>query len=134
MRYTVNEKYLNVLMCANVGGGHPAALGTVAAQKHGYALGVSFCRESRFTSSLSNLGAVDMPVGMAEAVERFEFLLGPSHYNLVNCAVVSTGNQLLVSFSSTMIETDPQRAFFKELVRMGIPVRVESNTLYPEVD
>ena len=91
-----------------------------------------FVGESRFTSTVSNLGAVSMPAGMAEAVDRFEFLLGPSHYNPVNCAVVSTGNKLVVSFSSTMTETDPQRAFFKEMVRQGIPVRIESNNLYQE--
>ena len=136
MRYTVNEKYLNALMCANVGPERSILLrlAPLPLKNMVMRLVYHFVGESRFTSSLSNLGAVDMPVGMAEAVERFEFLLGPSHYNLVNCAVVSTGNQLLVSFSSTMIETAPQRAFFKELVRMGIPVRVESNTLYPEVD
>ena len=134
MRYTVNKKYLNALMCANVGPERNLLirLSPLPLKNLAMRLAYHFVGDSRFTSSLSNLGAVSMPEGMAEAVERFEFLLGPSYYNPVNCAVIGTGNQLVVSFSSTITETDLQRAFFKELVRLGIPVKIESNTLYPE--
>ena len=134
MRYTINEKYLNAMMCANVGPERNILMRLAPLSLKNTVMRVAyhFVGESRFTSTVSNLGAVSMPEGMAEAVERFEFLLGPSHYNPVNCAVISTGNQLLVSFSSTMSETDPQRAFFKEMVRLGIPVRVESNNIYQE--
>lgn len=134
MRYTINEKYLNAMMCANVSPEKnmlmrlaPLPFKTLVMR-----IAYHYVGESRFTSTVSNLGAASMPDGMAEAVERFEFLLGPSHYNPVNCAVISTGNRLLVSFSSTMSETDPQRAFFKELVRLGIPVKIESNNIYEE--
>lgn len=134
MRYTINEKYLNALMCANVGPERNILmrLAPLPLKNMVMRMAYHFVGESRFTSTVSNLGAVSMPAGMAEAVDRFEFLLGPSHYNPVNCAVVSTGNKLVVSFSSTMTETDPQRAFFKEMVRQGIPVRIESNNLYQE--
>ena len=134
MRYTVNEKYLNALMCANVGPERNIfmRLAPLPLKNMVMRIAYHFVGDSRFTSALSNLGAVSMPEGMAEAVERFEFVLGPSHYNPVNCAVISTGNQLVVSFTGTMSETDPQRAFFKELVRMGIPVRIESNNIYQE--
>jgi NRPS condensation-like uncharacterized protein len=129
MRYTINEKYLNATMCANVAPEKslllrisPLPIKTLAMR-----IVYSVTGESRFTSTLSNLGMVEMPEEMARRVERFEMLLGPSRYNPVNCSVISTGNQLVVQFGSTMEETDPQRAFFKHLVRLGIPVRVESN-------
>ena len=92
----------------------------------------SWTGESRFTSTVSNLGIVTLPDAMAEQVERLEFMLGPSRYNPVNCAVISTGNQIVIQFSATMEETDPQRAFFRHLVRLGIPVRVESNRKWEE--
>ena len=50
----------------------------------------------------------------------------------VNCAVISTNGQVVIQFSATMEETDPQRAFFRHLVRLGIPVRVESNRDWDE--
>ncbi len=134
MRYTVNEKYLNALMCANVGPERNLLLRLSPLPIKNLAMRLVYIMsgESRFTSTLSNLGAIDLPEGLKPYLERFEFLLGPSRYNPVNCAVISYNNQLVVNFTSTMMETDPQRAFFKQLIRLGIPVRVESNLAYEE--
>jgi NRPS condensation-like uncharacterized protein len=132
MRYTVNEKYLNALMCANVGPEKNMLLrlSPLFIKNLAMRLVYSMTGESRFTSTLSNLGVVRLPDSLETAVERFEFLLGPSRYNPVNCAVISSCDQLVVSFTSTINETDPQRAFFKQLIRLGIPVRIESNQVY----
>ncbi len=132
LRYTVHEKYLNALMCANV---QPEKnillrLSPLFLKNLVMRLVYSMTGESRFTSTLSNLGAIEMPEGLAAQIERLEFLLGPSRLNPVNCSVISAGNRMTIHFTSTMSETDPQRAFFKQLVRLGIPVRVESNSIY----
>ncbi|HBP37675.1 MAG TPA: hypothetical protein DD640_02840 [Clostridiales bacterium] len=134
LRYTVTEKYLNALMCANV---RPEKnmlmrLSPLILKNLVMRLVYAFTGESRFTSTLSNLGATQLPAGMTPHVERLEFLLGASHLNPVNCSVISTGSCLTVNFTGSMTETAPQRAFFKELVRLGVPVRVESNLTYGE--
>jgi NRPS condensation-like uncharacterized protein len=134
MRYTVNEKYLNAMMSANV---YPEnnmwlRLSPLFLKNMAMRLAYAFVGDSRFTSTLSNLGMADLPPVLAKYVERCEFLLGPSYEVGVNCAVVSTGGTMAITFSSTMEETEPQRAFFKQLVRLGIPVRIESNTVYEE--
>ncbi|MEA4889802.1 MAG: hypothetical protein VB070_10105 [Clostridiaceae bacterium] len=131
MRYTVNEKYLNALMCANVAPEKSMLLrlSPLPLKNLVMRLGYGLTGESRFTSTLSNLGIVKMPEAMSGQVERLEFLLGPSRYNPVNCSVISTGNNLVIQFSATMTETDPQRAFFKHLIRLGLPVKIESNQI-----
>jgi hypothetical protein len=93
-------------------------------------IGYSMAGDSRFTSTVSNLGIIRLPPEMAQEVERMEFLLGPSKFNPVSCSVISTGEQVVIQFSATMQETDPQRAFFKHLVQLGIPVKVESNQIW----
>lgn len=132
MRYTINEKYLNAMMCANVAPEKSMLLRLSPLPLKNLVMRLVYVLvgESRFTSTLSNLGAVKLPEAMAAHVDRLEFLLGPSRYNPVNCAVVSTGNKLTIQFSSTMAETDPQRAFFKHLVSLGLHVRIESNQIH----
>ena len=134
MRYTINEKYLNAMMCANVAPEKSLLLriSPLPIKNLAMRLVYTWTGESRFTSTVSNLGVVNLPPEMASHVERLEFMLGPSRYNPVNCAVISTNGQVVIQFSATMEETDPQRAFFRHLVRLGIPVRVESNRDWDE--
>ena len=131
MRYTVTEKYLNALMCANV---EPETnwlmrLTPLPLKILAMRLVYSWTGESRFTSSMSNLGATDMPKGFEESVDRIDFMIGPSRMNPVNCGIISCGDQLSITFTSTMAETDVERAFFKKLVSLGLHVRVLSNCL-----
>ena len=132
MRYTVNEKFLNALMSANVGPERSIFLRFSPLFLKNLVMRVAYnlVGDSRFTSTMSNIGAIKMPEGMAEHVERFEFLIGPSHFNAINSTVCSTGDTLMISFTSTMPETDLQRLFFKQLVHLGVPVRIESNLTY----
>jgi hypothetical protein len=134
MRFTINEKYLNALMCANVAPEKSLLLriSPLPLKNLVMRLVYTWTGESRFTSTVSNLGLVTLPEEMASHVERLEFMLGPSRFNPVNCGVISTGEQIVIQFSATMEETDPQRAFFRHLVRLGIPVRVESNRNWNE--
>lgn len=83
--------------------------------------------ESRVTSTLSNIGVVDMPKEMALHVDRFDVMLGASRYNSVNCAACAFGDMLTICFSSTIKETHVERKFFTFLVKMGIHVKIESN-------
>jgi NRPS condensation-like uncharacterized protein len=132
MRYTINEKYLNSLMTANVGPENswlmrisPLPLKTLIMR-----LVYRTAGEPGYSASFSNLGFQQLPADMARWVDRLEFLLGPSHCNPVNCGVISTGSQLVVNLTSTMVETDFQRAFFRHLVSLGVPVCLESNIDY----
>ncbi len=129
MRYTVTRQYLSALMGANVNPEKSVLLRLtplplkVLVMRAVYGI----VGESRFTSSLSNLGATSVPPGFENAIERFDFLLGPSRVNTVNCGVISFDGKLSISFTSTIRETEVERAFFTRLVSLGLPVHILSN-------
>jgi len=83
--------------------------------------------EPTSSGTMTNLGPVLLPPELSPAVDRFEMALGPSFLNRTHCAVISFGDQLAVTFTRTCKETEIERGFFTQLVRDGIPVRIESN-------
>ncbi len=83
--------------------------------------------ESRITSTLSNVGIIDMPQEMAEHVDSFEVMIGAPRLNKINCAVCSFKDTLTICFSSVIKETHVEKAFFTFLIRAGIHVKIESN-------
>ena len=76
---------------------------------------------------LSNLGNVTLPEPMAAYVTRMEFVLGPLSRNPVACAALSYGGTLYLNMTSTLREPVLERALLTRLVKLGVPVRVESN-------
>lgn len=83
--------------------------------------------ERYFTMTFTNLGQVVLPGKMASKVERMDMVLGPSLQNPLVCGCVSVGDTTLINFTRTGVSPDVERYFFNALVRLGIPVRVESN-------
>ena len=79
------------------------------------------------SSTLTNIGFVSLPSEMQSYVERLDFLLGPSTDAITQMATISYNNQTSLNFTRTMVESDVERSFFRSLVRLGVPVRIESN-------
>lgn len=83
--------------------------------------------ETRTTSTLSNIGVMEMPDEMVKHVERFDAMLGALRYNQVNVTACAYKDILNLCFTSTMKETYVEKEFFTFLVKMGIHVKLESN-------
>ena len=64
---------------------------------------------------------------MKAYIERFDVLMGQPFSARTNCAVASYGDSLSVSFTSSIVEADVERLFFRKLVKDGIHVKIESN-------
>ncbi|MGA2141070.1 MAG: hypothetical protein ABSG94_01495 [Brevinematales bacterium] len=79
------------------------------------------------SSGLSNIGIVMMPDRIAAYIDRFDFILPPEPTSKCNCSVVSFRDKVSISFGRTIIETDIEKYFFRRLVGMGIPVKIENN-------
>lgn len=79
--------------------------------------------------TISNLGRVELPSSMVPLVKKVVFVNGASSTIPINCGVVSHGNNLVISFTSSIIERDFQREFFRILTSYGIDVVIESNEL-----
>ena len=77
--------------------------------------------------NISNLGLIDMPAVMQDHVKRIDFVVGVQLTYPNNCSVASCGNVTAVNMIRSIQETELERRFFTNLVKLGIPVAVESN-------
>jgi NRPS condensation-like uncharacterized protein len=129
MGLEISEKTLNARMSANVNAEKNFLVRAMPLVLKAPFLRVMFMLQGdRYNSTtLSNLGEVVLPEAMRPYVERLDFLLGVPVSNPVTCACVSYGGSVYLSFSRRTREPDIERAFFTALVKMGVPVKVESN-------
>ncbi len=128
-KHSLNEKYLNAKISKNVSAERNPILRIVPRSIKDVAMNFTykFVGDSRNTSTLSNLGLADIPGEMNDHIDRFDFMLGRSRFTNVNCAVVGFQNKLVINFTRGIKEPYVERAFFRELVKRGIPVEIESN-------
>lgn len=80
-----------------------------------------------YSMTFTNPGPFRVPADMEGHIHHIEAVLGQSMQPKVNCAAVSYGNLMEITFAGTQKETDTERDFFRFLVKEGIPVKVESN-------
>ncbi len=83
--------------------------------------------EARSSITLSNLGSTKLPKIMESYVERFDFIIGPQSCAPYNCGVISYGDTLFISMVRNTVQPELEQAFFTRLVKMGLPVTIESN-------
>ena len=129
IRYEATEKQLRGKVAANVKSEKSIFIRLVPLFVKNFVISLVYNNvgQSRFTSTLSNLGRVEVPREMVDHVERFDLILGPSRITRVSCGVVGYNGTLRINFSRVFRETFVERGFFTFLVRQGIPVRIESN-------
>lgn len=82
-------------------------------------------RKSSIT--ISNLGKISIPGEMEPYVKRFDFILGEQAMCPNGCSVLSYNGELRISFLRTIKESNLEREFFKNLLDLGLQVKVESN-------
>lgn len=82
-----------------------------------------------YTSSMSNVGVIDMPDDIKPFIYSFDIFVSTDKIQACLC---SFENQLRISFTSAFVSTEIQRRFFKTLTDMGIPVTIESNIVDEE--
>lgn len=83
--------------------------------------------EKRYSGSLSNLGLVKLPSEIEEHIEDFQFLPGTNPTRKVSCGVVSFKDKMYINFGNVSDCKELEKTFFRKIVKMGIPVKVESN-------
>lgn len=87
----------------------------------------SLAGESRITSTLSNVGILEVPDEMEKHIQRFDVMLGTPRLNKINCAAGTYKDILNICFTSVIKETNVEKAFFTFLVKSGLHVKIESN-------
>lgn len=87
----------------------------------------AFGAEKTTTAVFTNLGVAKIPDEMLQHVESFILMPSPGRLNGARVGAASIGNTMAVTFSNCYKETEPEREFFRFLVKEGIHVRIESN-------
>ncbi|MGI6297818.1 MAG: alcohol acetyltransferase [Saccharofermentanales bacterium] len=133
IRLQKNEKDLNARMYTNLKSEQKLALRLIPLVLKNWILRLAFrfYGDSRITSTLTNMGQVIVPTEMWPHVESFEVIMGPSRDNVINCAVVSFGQELVINFSRRIGDATIERLMLNRLVKLGIPVKVQSNSESP---
>ncbi len=83
--------------------------------------------ESQGCITISNLGVIKMPREAEKYVKGFDFILGPQAKSPHNCAVCTYGDELRINFIRRSESPELEREFFRNLVRLGHHVTVQSN-------
>jgi NRPS condensation-like uncharacterized protein len=87
----------------------------------------SLAGEKRMTSTISNVGRIQVPKEMNPFIDRFDVMLGPLRLNKISCGICAYEDILSITFTSTMQETNVEKEFFTFLVKKGVHVKIETN-------
>ncbi len=126
----VNEKAISRQISRNVGAQRsPMVRSTPLFLKRLISPALLYTRmgELLHSGTLSNLGRVVLPEGMTRLVERMDFVPIPNPVNRTNLSMLGYDGKLYMTFGRVIRETDVETRFFRQLVKMGIPVRIETN-------
>jgi len=129
MAMEVTKKLLNVKITTNVHTERNPMLRAMPLFIKNTAMRLAYSQvgDAITSTSLSNLGVTELPAEMAAHVRRMDFILGPLADNRVCAAALTYNGRLRISFTRTIREPLLEREFFTRLVKLGIPVKIESN-------
>lgn len=132
MGMEVTEKMLNAKIAANVKTEKNRILRIVPLFVKNIAMKITFnmVGDRQTSTSISNLGRIELPEEMERYVTRMDFILGPYSRNKVVLATASYKGHLYANFTRTIREATLEREFFRMLVKEGVPVKIESNRQY----
>lgn len=90
----------------------------------------SFLGDAVFTSALSNLGVVKMPVQMAQHIESMDFVLGTSATSRASCSLVTFEDTATLSISKMTADPSFEKTLYGLFVADGIIPAVEGSEQY----
>ncbi len=129
MKKEVNPKYFMTYIHKNVSNENmmflrltPLAVKKFFGQKGYFRIGTT-----QYSTVLTNLGKVTVPEELEKYIEEFEFVPAQVPVNKVGTAMVSYKDKLIINFGRVIEEPVFERIFFKNLVKKGIKVKIQTN-------
>ncbi|MCA0384856.1 MAG: hypothetical protein LCH34_04545 [Firmicutes bacterium] len=86
-----------------------------------------------YTSTVSNIGKVEMPELFKEDVKQFELLVNVSAIDPIKCGLCAYENRMVITLTSQLESTEIQKNFFRKLVEQGLTVTIDTNGAYYEI-
>ncbi len=132
MQYHINKNLLRGDITTNAATQRNAFIRVVPLFLKDYVVRMFYTKvqDKNSSAGLTNMGAMKVPKGMEEYIERFDIYMGQPFSTRTNCAIISFGDIMTINFGSGIVEADVERNFFRKLVKDGIHVKIESNRTY----
>lgn len=129
LRYINNEKELRSMMHGNMGLEKNPAMRYLPSFLKDFGISMVYIiAGERSTSCLvSNVGIVKAPKELEQYIEKLVLITGPARINGARCGALSYKDTLAFTVSNIYKDPKIQREFFSTLVKLGIPVKIESN-------
>ena len=89
-----------------------------------------FLGDQAFTSTLSNLGVVNMPKDYEKHILSMDFILGTAPNNRAICGLVTFNNVTTLSISKMTKDPTFEEKFYELLTSEGLEVEVEGSGIY----
>ena len=96
-------------------------------KKHIMSFIESVMGDGYITTTLSNLGNIELPNNMKKYVTDMNFILGKSRGKTHAVTMIGYNNKLYITFSRNIKESEFERLFFTFLSKEGIDITIESN-------
>lgn len=129
MRLHITRQEMQAVITKNVSLQHTLPLQLVPSPVKNLAmdLGYRIAGSRPYSTTFTNPGIFQVPEEMKPCIHHMEVVLGQSYTPRVNCAAISFGDTMEITFAGTVKESDVEREFFRTLVREGLHVKVTSN-------
>ncbi len=92
--------------------------------------GYGFLGDKIFSSTLSNLGIINIPKELENHIESADFILGPSLTSRLSCTLVSCNKILTLSITKMTKDPSFEENLYKLLTEDNIEVDIEGSPLY----
>ncbi len=89
-----------------------------------------FLGDRAFTTTLSNLGVVEVPEGMAEHVRKMDFVLGTVALARAAVSMVTVNGVATLSVAKLTVDPSFEERMLKLFSEMGIEIKVSGSELY----
>ena len=129
LRFINNEKTLQSMMKGNAGIEKNILMRVIPSFLKDFGINVlyKFVGEKATSALISNIGVIKAPKEMEQYIEDMALVLCRGMVNAARCGAVSYNGILALSITNIYDSTRVQRELFTTLVKLGIPVRIESN-------
>lgn len=129
MRLHISRQEMQAIITRNVAFQRNLLLRLLPAPLKNFSLALSYrlVGNRPYSTTFTNPGAFRAPPEMAAHIQRMEVVLGQSYTPRSNCASISIGDTMTITFAGIVKESDMECEFFRHLVRDGIHVSIISN-------
>ena len=129
LRFVNNEKELQAMIKGNLGIEKNPIMRIIPSvvKDFGVSMVYKIAGEKQTSCLISNVGIMKAPKEMEQYIEKLVLVMGPAMINGARCGALSYNGTLAFSISNIYKDPKIQREFFTTLVKLGIPVKIESN-------